>query len=1598
MKRIIMISAALFAAATLFSCAKDHTKDINRINERLDDIENVQISSLDGQVKAIQASIPELKKTDTELKGYITSLQTTAKNLQERIDAADGKIADLRTALDKAIADAAAADDALKSELIESIKSAKADVLAQLEAAKSAMTEQLNQINTTITSLQGKDAELEQKIAALRTYTDTELQNTKDWALATFATLAQYNALAGDIATIKENIALLNSAVDALQNKIAEEISEEIKNAVAPVKSEIVNEVTTEVTNTLNKTIADTKSEIKAAYTADIAKAISALETSMKSWVNEQLAGYYTIAQTDSKLAVLKSDLEAQLTSQKTYLENLVNSLSRELNGKIDANKTLIDALRSDVTSLQGTTANNASAIADNADKIAENARKITANTANITANANDIDAIEKEIAQHKTDMEAKVKEIEQRLTQIGADITSINNEIAAVRSDYAAKIAALQTTFEAKITENKQAIAANKKSIDNNAKLIAENKQAINALKTSTETAIAKNAAAIATNASNIAQNASLISANATAIDNNANAIATNAADIAQLQQDLQTTKTEITEAYTAAINTAITTLDGKLSKKLADDVATLNSRIDSEVAYINETITALTARVTTLEKEVKAIKVAILDMQEEIADIQKQIAAILARVQSVKYVPQYSDGNATMYYTNSAGLITAGSATLDFEMRPASTATDIAALWESALSVKAVYTQTRAVELVPLTIESATAKDGILSLVVSGKALKEEFFRSQTAASIRLEISDSNNCLTSDYVNIVPWTTDNIYIPDAVFKAYLVENFDTDGDHEISADEAAAVKTIDIGASLQRASSLAGIEYFTNLETLDCTYNKVAKLDLSANTKLSTVKVGNNKMTSLTLPASVVTLDASGNSLTTIDTSVAAGLKELNLSYNSLVSLNVAQNKALTSLDVTKNSLSALDVTKLRSLQTLHCGKNAIAQLDLSQNTALTDLDCQGNTLAALNLTKNTELVSLDCGENSLTALHLGSAKLTAIDCANNALTSLNLNACTVLASLDCSHNALRTLELAKCAALATLDCSHNSLQSLNVSANAALATLDCSANADLAKLWVKNATQQGAIATTKDDATIIYYNDGGLNIPDAKLKAYLVANYDDDFDGEISIAEADNITMVNCSNKGIADLTGLEACTNLVSLDCSNNSIARIYLPSLTKLTTLKCFGNPVQYLNLDNCSAIAYIYLMNVSTNAVRTDATDDSEEGAIKWLSIDGFDRASTLTLCMTATGVQRIDMPNSTVLQTLDLADNDILNLRIAKNTALTSVVLPVTLTKLNCNECSALQGIDVAALGSLKYLSANSCDLQSLSVKQNMNLQTLYCNSNSIASLDVTDNAALETLECSDNKLAVLNLTRNEALAHLDVSGNLLSSLNTRSNPALTYLAMSRNAEISVVNVKNNVALTDLYAENLAVSEINLSNNHALTNANVKNNTSLHTIIIWDEFTKPHDSILHFDNTPEISIIDVDGNNYGYPYIVGRYIPWNNGGVVYEADESLLHGKLISVSETSANWYDAKTWCNNYGASWYLPGIDQLRTIYKVKDTFNATLSAYGYITIGTDSYWSSTENTDGKHAYTVSCSNGNYYYNSNRSSTYNVRAVRAF
>ena len=188
-----------------------------------------------------------------------------------------------------------------------------------------------------------------------------------------------------------------------------------------------------------------------------------------------------------------------------------------------------------------------------------------------------------------------------------------------------------------------------------------------------------------------------------------------------------------------------------------------------------------------------------------------------------------------------------------------------------------------------------------------------------------------------------------------DANFKAYCVENFDTDGDGEISFAEAKAVTTIDVNT--ENIASLEGIEHFENLQRLTCkpawtrgsdgsngwhlydsngneVVGLLTTLDLSKNTKLRSIK-------------------CIGNQLTSLDLSGATALTSLYCYYNQLTSLDVSQNTALTTLWCHSNQLTSLDVSHNTALKELRCNSNQLTSLDVSHNTALTLLYCGTNPL---------------------------------------------------------------------------------------------------------------------------------------------------------------------------------------------------------------------------------------------------------------------------------------------------------------------------------------------------------------------------------------------------------------------------------------------------------------------------------------------------------------------------------------------------------------------------------------------------------------------------------------------------------------------
>ncbi len=211
-------------------------------------------------------------------------------------------------------------------------------------------------------------------------------------------------------------------------------------------------------------------------------------------------------------------------------------------------------------------------------------------------------------------------------------------------------------------------------------------------------------------------------------------------------------------------------------------------------------------------------------------------------------------------------------------------------------------------------------------------------------------------------------------IYIPDAKFKAVLVKNtaLNTDGDQEISVAEAQAYAgAIDEGR--QGITDAIGIEYFTNITSLNLAFNALTALNVSNNTVLNELVLSDNQLT---------TLDVSKNTV----------LDRLALAGNQLTTLDISNNTTLTNLDLSVNQLTAIDVSKNTALIDLFLGNNQLTTLDVSKFTALESLILEINQLTILDVSQNTALIQLVLANNALTKVNLANGN-------NNAILDLNL-----------------------------------------------------------------------------------------------------------------------------------------------------------------------------------------------------------------------------------------------------------------------------------------------------------------------------------------------------------------------------------------------------------------------------------------------------------------------------------------------------------------------------------------------------------------------------------------------------------------------
>ena len=372
------------------------------------------------------------------------------------------------------------------------------------------------------------------------------------------------------------------------------------------------------------------------------------------------------------------------------------------------------------------------------------------------------------------------------------------------------------------------------------------------------------------------------------------------------------------------------------------------------------------------------------------------------------------------------------------------------------------------------------------------------------------------------SDKSNRVFW--DGGTIPDNRFREYVLINFDTDHNGTIDQTEADAVTemrlnplVINEDKTKPEITSLQGISYFQNLETLMLTSNEIKLTDLSylsQNGKLKQLAIDNSelltqldlsvvptlerfiytgtKLKSLILDnpelkeaylynddwkgeghsgltqldfsartTNLETLVISDNFITKIDLSHLVNLKKVSISCKNLSSLNLPASLKLTELAYwgkTKFPGNLADFPNLTRLSI----RGVETPLDLSKNSKLKDLDCSYNGLTRLDVSVLPDLEKLVCKGNELVSLDLSrNPRLKELECSNNKLPELDVSASLDLSrnprlkELECSNNKLPELDVSALPDLEKLKCKWNAITSLDLSQTTKLVELDCSNN---------------------------------------------------------------------------------------------------------------------------------------------------------------------------------------------------------------------------------------------------------------------------------------------------------------------------------------------------------------------------------------------------------------------------------------------------------------------------------------------------------------------------------------------------------------
>lgn len=294
-----------------------------------------------------------------------------------------------------------------------------------------------------------------------------------------------------------------------------------------------------------------------------------------------------------------------------------------------------------------------------------------------------------------------------------------------------------------------------------------------------------------------------------------------------------------------------------------------------------------------------------------------------------------------------------------------------------------------------------------------------------------------------------------DSVNFPDDSFRG-TASYYDVDKNGHLSADEISKITSVyyDGGDNKldRKVTSLKGIEYFTNLNSLHLYQTQITSIDLSKNKNLINVEILNPSTQELILPndSRIKELELHNYESNQLDLKMLTELKKLRLSNCvNIEVLDVTANQKIKSINVSasvdsedklrtinigdKDKLKYLLCSNLSDLKKIKVGETPVMdgvyitdckklkKVDTTTMPKLRKLNVEGCGLKSLDVTKNTKLKTLVCSNNKLTKLNVRKNKeLKTLKCNGNKIKLLNLKNSKKLRNLNCRKNKIKMLNI--------------------------------------------------------------------------------------------------------------------------------------------------------------------------------------------------------------------------------------------------------------------------------------------------------------------------------------------------------------------------------------------------------------------------------------------------------------------------------------------------------------------------------------------------------------------------------------------------